>query len=89
MNPQHSLVHLLALLFGVSAWIAINGLWQQTPILVNKLPESWNLASYITLITQLANVGPLIYSLLKKFFHSQVSDSKTNNQSHISVFVTL
>lgn len=69
---QQSAIHLLALLFGVSAWIAINGLWQQTPLLVAKLPEAWNLASYITLITQLANIGPLIYSLLKRFTSKQV-----------------
>lgn len=75
MKPTVSLsVHLLSALFGISAWIAINGLWQQTPLLVSRLPEAWNLASYITLITQLANVGPLIYSLLKRFYGSPVSN---------------
>ena len=74
MKGKITFVHLLSVLFGLSAWIAINGLWQQTPILVNKLPEAWNLASYITLITQLANIGPLIYSVLKRFFVSRVSN---------------
>ena len=72
ISPRSSFVHLLSVFFGISAWIAINGLWQQTPILVSKLPEAWNLASYITLITQLANVGPAIYSLLKRYYPSQV-----------------
>lgn len=67
------IVHLLSALFGLSAWIAINGLWQQTPLLVSRLPEAWNLASYITLITQLANVGPLIYALLRRLYASPVS----------------
>lgn len=69
-SGKQLLVHLLSALFGISAWIAINGLWQQTPLLVSRLPEAWNLASYITLITQLANVGPLLYSLLKRLFGS-------------------
>jgi riboflavin transporter 2 len=43
------LVDLLAILFGISSWVEINGVWVQTPILVNKLPESWTLASYIGL----------------------------------------
>ncbi len=72
-SGKQLLVHLLSALFGISAWIAINGLWQQTPLLVSRLPEAWNLASYITLITQLANVGPLLYSLLKRLFGSPVS----------------
>jgi riboflavin transporter 2 len=43
------LIDVLAILFGISSWVEINGVWVQTPILVNKLPESWTLASYIGL----------------------------------------
>jgi riboflavin transporter 2 len=61
------LVDLLVVLFGISSWIAINGLWVQTPLLVDRLPESWDLTFYIVIITQLANVGPLSYSILKRY----------------------
>ena len=30
------LVDLLAVLFGISAWISINGLWVELPLLVNE-----------------------------------------------------
>ena len=50
--------------FGISSWISINGLWIELPVLVAALPESWSLASYLSIICQLANLGPITYSLL-------------------------
>jgi hypothetical protein len=67
------LIDSLFVLFGISSWVAINGLWVETPILVQKLPEAWNLASYIVVITQLANIGPIIYSIIKFKFSVKVS----------------
>lgn len=61
------LIDCLVILFGISSWVAINGLWVQTPLLVDRLPEAWDLAFYIVIITQLANIGPVIYSLLKRY----------------------
>lgn len=39
-------------LFGVSSWVAINGLWMELPLLVNVLPEGWNLPAYLSIIIQ-------------------------------------
>ncbi|XP_036608883.1 solute carrier family 52, riboflavin transporter, member 3-like [Trichosurus vulpecula] len=61
------LTHLLVCIFGSGSWIAINGLWVELPQLVPKLPEGWNLPSYLTVIIQLANVGPLLITLLHRF----------------------
>ncbi len=58
-------VDVLAVLFGISSWISINGLWVELPLLVERLPESWALASYLSIIVQLANLGPISYGLLK------------------------
>ena len=66
------LVDILAILFGISSWVEVNGVWVQTPILVQKLPEQWNLSSYIVMITQLANIGPIVYSILKFKFSLKV-----------------
>lgn len=55
----------LAVCFGIGSWVATNSLWVELPIMVNCLPESWNLASYLTVIIQIANIAPLTYSLLK------------------------
>ena len=46
------LVDLLAILFGISSWISINGLWVELPLLVQTLPEGWALPSYLSIIVQ-------------------------------------
>lgn len=40
------------IVFGVSSWLAINGLWMELPSLVNVLPEGWNLPAYLSIIIQ-------------------------------------
>ncbi|XP_042217179.1 solute carrier family 52, riboflavin transporter, member 3-B-like [Homarus americanus] len=64
MVGRKPLVDVLAALFGVGAWVAINGLWVELPLLVDALPEGWNLPSYLSVIIQIANVGPIAYSVL-------------------------
>ena len=59
------LVDLLAILFGISSWISINGLWVELPLLVQELPEGWALPSYLSVIVQVANIGPITYSLAR------------------------
>ncbi|XP_054247961.1 solute carrier family 52, riboflavin transporter, member 3 [Indicator indicator] len=61
------LTHLLACAFGMGSWVAINGLWVELPLLVTVLPEQWDLPSYITIIIQMANVGPLFVALMHHF----------------------
>ncbi|XP_068006371.1 solute carrier family 52, riboflavin transporter, member 3 [Melanerpes formicivorus] len=61
------LIHLLACAFGMGSWVAINGLWVELPLLVTMLPEQWDLPSYITIIIQMANVGPLFITLMHHF----------------------
>ncbi|NWI28720.1 S52A3 protein, partial [Sula dactylatra] len=61
------LTHLLACAFGMGSWVAINGLWVELPLLVRVLPEQWDLPSYITIIIQMANVGPLFVTLMHYF----------------------
>ncbi|KFO05885.1 Solute carrier family 52, riboflavin transporter, member 3 [Balearica regulorum gibbericeps] len=62
------LTHLLACAFGTGSWMAINGLWVELPLLVTVLPEQWDLPSYITIIIQMANVGPLFVTLMHRFW---------------------
>ncbi|NWX19242.1 S52A3 protein, partial [Aegotheles bennettii] len=61
------LTHLLACIFGTGSWVAVNGLWVELPVLVTVLPEQWDLPSYITIIIQMANVGPLFVTLMHRF----------------------
>jgi len=59
-------VYICVMLFGMSTWIAIVGIWVEMPLLVNALPESWNLPSYLVIIIQCANLGPATYAIWDK-----------------------
>ncbi|XP_051911214.1 LOW QUALITY PROTEIN: solute carrier family 52, riboflavin transporter, member 3-A [Hippocampus zosterae] len=59
-------VHLLACALGLGSWVAVNGLWVELPLLVNALPEGWELPSYLTVLIQTANLGPLLIALAHK-----------------------
>ena len=69
-------VHLLICIFGTSSWIAINGIWVELPLLVQKLPEKWALPSYMSIVIQLANIGPIAYTLASVFAPSILSHEK-------------
>nr|XP_033331132.1 riboflavin transporter 2-like [Megalopta genalis] len=59
--------HVLVAVFGISTWIGINGIYVQVPVLINTSPEGWTLPSYLVLVIQAANVGPLLYMILQHF----------------------
>ena len=65
---RNALVDILAIFFGVGTWIGINSTYVQLPLLVNATPEGWNLASFIVIIIQIGNIGPVFYTFLQKFF---------------------
>ncbi|KAH6925665.1 hypothetical protein HPB50_008480 [Hyalomma asiaticum] len=51
------------MLYGLSSWLAITGLWMELPLLVHALPEGWALSASLSLAIQLGNVGPLLYGI--------------------------
>ncbi|XP_054637634.1 solute carrier family 52, riboflavin transporter, member 3-B [Dunckerocampus dactyliophorus] len=61
------LTHVLACLFGMGSWVAINGMWVELPLIVPEIPEGWYLPSYLTVLIQMANVGPLFITLMHRF----------------------
>ncbi|XP_014896652.1 solute carrier family 52, riboflavin transporter, member 3-A [Poecilia latipinna] len=67
-------VHLLACAFGLGSWVAVNGLWVELPLIVNALPEGWELPSYLTVIIQLANLGPLLVTLMHKLCPGRLNE---------------
>jgi len=65
LHQRTVLVDLLAIIFGIASWISINGLWVELPLLVQTLPEGWALPSYLAIIIQAANIGPITYGLTR------------------------
>ncbi|XP_037548811.1 riboflavin transporter 2 [Nematolebias whitei] len=61
------LTHLLACLLGMGSWVSINGLWVELPLIVSQVPEGWYLPSYLSVLIQMANVGPLLVTLMHRF----------------------
>jgi riboflavin transporter 2 len=68
------LVYFLVGLFGIGSWVAINGLWVELPLLVQRLPEAWDLPSYLVIIIQLANIGPVTYTLATTLSKGKVTE---------------
>lgn len=68
------LVHMLACAFGLASWVAVNGLWVELPLIVNALPEAWELPSYLTVIIQLANLGPLVVTIMHKLYPGRLKE---------------
>lgn len=73
-EKTYIVVHFLIILFGISSWIGINGIFIQIPILINTSPEGWSLSIYLVSITQTANFGPLLYIILQ-YFKCKINES--------------
>lgn len=63
--PKSPLTYFLFCVFGIGSWIAINGIWAEISILVITTPECEKLPAQLVIIIQVANVGPLIYTVMK------------------------
>lgn len=86
MTTNHPVlqVDLLSCLYGISAWLTVNALFTQMPMMVESAPEGWNLPSYLSILIQCANVAPVLYGLTRSYYPGLVSDSKL-----IYVFLSL
>ncbi|CAC5419056.1 SLC52A3 [Mytilus coruscus] len=71
------IVYLLVVLFGIGSWVDINGMFVEIPVFVQHLPERWKLPSYLSIITQLANIGPIfiavMYIVSKKYIWERIA----------------
>ena len=65
---------LLLIIFALSTWLDVNGVWVELPLIVNEAPEGWTLPSNLTLAIALSNIGPLILIVLKVFFKERLNE---------------
>ncbi|XP_072531475.1 riboflavin transporter 2 isoform X2 [Salminus brasiliensis] len=68
------LTHVLACLFGMGSWVTICGLWVELPLIVPQVPEGWYLPSYLSVLIQVANIGPLFVTLMHRFRPGQLNE---------------
>ena len=66
--PTSLVTYFLFCIFGIGSWIAINGIWAEISILVLTLPECAKLPAILVVVIQVANVGPLAYTIVKYLF---------------------
>lgn len=67
LSNRRLLVDFLALMFGLGSWIGINGIYVQFPLLVQTAPEGWSLPAHMVMLVQIANLGPILYTLYIKY----------------------
>ena len=61
--------YILVCVFGIGSWVAINGTWAELPVLAITQPECYRLGTVLSVIVQVANIGPLFYALIKILWH--------------------
>ncbi|RXM93879.1 Solute carrier family 52, riboflavin transporter, member 2 [Acipenser ruthenus] len=66
--------HLLVALFGMGSWVSVNSLWLELPVVVNVLPEGWNLPAYLSVLIALGNVGPIAVTLVHHFAPGRLNE---------------
>lgn len=84
--PKSLLTYCFIIGFGIGSWIAINGIWAEISVLVVVCPECYNLPALIVIIIQMANVGPLLYTMVKYFIHRSKWESY---QQHLDIGVII
>lgn len=68
------LTFILVICFGIGAWVEINGLWVELPVIVQSIPEGWSLPSYLTVMIQIGNIGPLAFTIFNLYYAKKVNE---------------
>lgn len=58
-----AVTHVLMALFAMGSWISVNSLWVELPVIVNVLPEGWNLPAYLSVLIAFGNLGPIAVTI--------------------------
>lgn len=66
--PKSWLTYILIITFGIGSWVAINGIWAEISVLVIVTPECNKFPALVVVVIQIANVGPVFYTVTKYLF---------------------
>ena len=86
-NEVSLITYSLFVLLGLASWFAMNGVLLESPVLAAFLPECDKLRSYITVIIQLANIGPIVYLGIKGCM--KLADKRTNLLDTVAIYFVL
>ncbi|XP_006011167.1 solute carrier family 52, riboflavin transporter, member 2 [Latimeria chalumnae] len=69
-----AVAHILVALFGMGSWVAVNSLWVELPVVVEVLPEGWNLPAYLSVLIALGNIGPIAVTVTHRFAPGRLNE---------------
>ncbi|KAH9487729.1 hypothetical protein Btru_069073 [Bulinus truncatus] len=81
-------VHFLICVFAIASWADLNGMWAELPLLVMKVKEGWMLPSYIIIISQVANIGPISFVLVS-FLRPQLKPRLEKITSFVIILISM
>ncbi len=58
-------VFILVAIFNLGAYIDMNSIWPEFPLLVNRLPEGWDIPSYNIFISHTCKLGLIVFVAVK------------------------
>ena len=67
-------VFILVIMFAMSSWIDIFGIFVELPIFVNKLPEGWALPSQMGMASFAANIAPVLFLIAVKLSPRKIKE---------------
>ncbi|KAI6659169.1 Solute carrier family 52, riboflavin transporter, member 3-A isoform X4 [Oopsacas minuta] len=79
--------YLLFILLGLASWFAMNGVLLESPVLSAYLPECNQLKSYVAVIIQFANIGPVTFLGVKGCM--RLAGKRTNRLDTIAIYCVL
>ncbi len=67
-------LYLLVIVFNLASFIDLNAVWTEMPLLVNRLPEGWELPAYFVLLSNAAKISLIVYVILKKYLKNRLKE---------------
>ncbi len=64
----------LVIVFNLASWIDIGAISVELPLLVNRLPESWELPSYFATVVQGSKVSVVVFLILEHIYKDKIPE---------------
>lgn len=78
-------MYILVIIFGLSSWITLNGVFSMVPIFMQSLPEQKNIVTYMAIVLQFSNFFPIAHLLLSML----IPDRLKHTWDTVSVYAIL